>query len=382
MSRGGWKSWVVIVAVAGLAVLVYLGVSAVRTIRSTQTTAPGEAPAGERGASSAGRAATPRASFVDTEITPEEVASFGASVTSSRPLPAGLTSSAARDYRLRARFPESSHPIEGEDPIARERTPQPASQPGPGGAGPTLTVLLSQVSYEAPEPVFVYAYLSRDGQRVGAERVWAAFVHETAGEVARVELEDSGDAVDGEAGDRIYTALFQPPPDSARELKGSFLVAVRALTLEGEERAASNGFLYSVPDAVPTGRVREALVDGSLRLEAEVRVRRAGRFHLEGTLYGPQEEPLVWAQTATRLEPGLHWMALDFYGLALRERGVDGPYRLRWLALSTTTGMPNQKNRVLEDAYQTRAYRVEQFTDQPYGNPDLLEAAQRLEAQP
>jgi hypothetical protein len=42
--------------------------------------------------------------------------------------------------------------------------------------------------------------------------------------------------------------------------------------------------------------------------------------------------------------------------------------------------MPNAKNRLVENAHVTGAYRVATFTDVPYDDPDLLEAADRLEA--
>jgi hypothetical protein len=41
--------------------------------------------------------------------------------------------------------------------------------------------------------------------------------------------------------------------------------------------------------------------------------------------------------------------------------------------------MPNAKNRVLENAYVTGTYVAADFSDEPYDDPDLLEAARRLE---
>jgi hypothetical protein len=42
--------------------------------------------------------------------------------------------------------------------------------------------------------------------------------------------------------------------------------------------------------------------------------------------------------------------------------------------------MPNAKNRLVENAHVTAAYRAAAFTDVSYEDPDLLEAADRLEA--
>jgi hypothetical protein len=78
----------------------------------------------------------------------------------------------------------------------------------------------------------------------------------------------------------------------------------------------------------------------------------------------------------------MHWLDLSFYGLILRERGLDGPYVLRFVALSTTTEMPNAKNRLVENAYWTQPYAASSFTNQPYDDPQLLEAARRIEEDP
>jgi hypothetical protein len=115
-------------------------------------------------------------------------------------------------------------------------------------------------------------------------------------------------------------------------------------------------------------------------LEAEVEVLHPGRFHLEATLYSQDgAHKLLWAQTAAVLEPGRQWMQLVYYGLGLRERALDGPYLVRWAALSTTTDMPNAKNRVAENVHLTRPYSAAAFTDRPFDDPDLLDAARRVE---
>jgi hypothetical protein len=116
-----------------------------------------------------------------------------------------------------------------------------------------------------------------------------------------------------------------------------------------------------------------------LEIRAEIEVRAAGRFHLEATLYSPSGTPLAWAQNALQLPPGTHWIPLTFFGLALRDAQTSGPYVLRFVALSTATDMPNQKNRLVENAYVTQAYDVASFSDQPFNDPNLLEAADRLE---
>jgi hypothetical protein len=295
--------------------------------------------------------------------------------------PAALARDTAADYRRRARHPRYSQPItDGQDPIVRDREVTRVHMRGPRGAEPTLTVFPQQAGFESPEPAVLYAFLSVRGRRVAARDVRAAVLTEDLRTLGEIEYHDDGTNGDAQADDRLYTAAFTPGAEPGDPLARSYLVKVIAHTGGDDERVAATSFLYSRPQAHLTGSFRDTLVAGSLVLEAEVEVLGAGRFHLEGTLYSADgSEPLVWAQTAAELSPGRYWMSLPYYGLALRERGVDGPYLLRFVALSTTTEMPNAKNRLLENAWVTQAFRAAAFTDQPFNDPALLDAADRLE---
>jgi hypothetical protein len=63
-----------------------------------------------------------------------------------------------------------------------------------------------------------------------------------------------------------------------------------------------------------------------------------------------------------------------------RERGADGPYLLRSVALSTTGEMPNQKNDVALNPFITKPYPATAFDERPFNDPGLLDAAARLQA--
>lgn len=295
--------------------------------------------------------------------------------------PGGLARATADDYRRRARYPRSSQPLApGEDPIVRDREISPITARGLHGDDPALTVFPLLPGFESPDPVVLLAYLTMGERRIAAREIRATLASEDLQPLAEVEYRDDGEGGDAAAGDGLYTAVVQPGPDPARALARSYLVKVRAVTLGDEERLAATSFLYSAPHARLTGRYRDAVVDGSLRIDAEVEVLAPGRFHLEGTLYTPDgAEQIAWAQAAAELPPGVHWMSLPVYGVILRERGIDGPYLVRHLALSTTSAMPNAKNRLVENAHMTRAYRADSFTDRPFGDPGLLEAAERIE---
>jgi len=289
---------------------------------------------------------------------------------------------AADEYRRLAQYPPWSRPFgeEGEDPILRDRMVSPITAAGPNGEDPTLVVFPEQVSFEAPESVRLFAYLTVNGELVPANRITGVVTTESLQPLAELAYGDDGRDGDPRPGDHVYTALFEPDPSFAPELSESFLVRVVAETGEGEPRIAATGFLYSNPHAQLTGNYRDTIADGSLAIDAEVEVRRAGRFHLEGTLYSRDGSRGVGeAHTAAELPTGRHWMRLTFFGRLISQSEIDGPYLLRFLALSTTTAMPNAKNRLVENPHRTASYRFTQFNPAPFDDPDLLDAADRLE---
>jgi hypothetical protein len=262
----------------------------------------------------------------------------------------------------------------------RDREVSPITAAGPNGEEPLLTVFPDKVSFESPEPAVLYAYLSEAGERVPAQGIRGTLMTEELQPLAEVDYRDDGGGADPIPGDHLYTARLKIGPELRPDLSESFLVRVFALTEDGRERIAASGFLYSNPAARLTGEYRDGVEDGSLAIDAEVEVLAAGRFHLEGTLYaGDGGRSVAWAQAAADLIPGRHWMRLSFYGRILAQSGIDGPYLLRFVALSTTSQMPNAKNALVEDAFVTAPYRAADFSDAPYDDPDLLDAADRLE---
>jgi hypothetical protein len=284
----------------------------------------------------------------------------------------------AKDYRIRARFPESSRALApGEkDPVKEKRSATRQSSRGPEGDGAALSVWAGAVSYEVGRPITLFATV--EGGL--ATEVSADVVGEAGDLVAHVVYGDQGRGGDRKAGDGIWTARFRMPAGVEPELAASYMVKVRSRLSDGDVRETVGGFLYSNPAAHLTGRYRDGLRDGSLVISAEVDVARAGRFHLAATLYTQKGEPLGTAQAAAELEPGRQWIDLTFYGLMFHDRQAAGPFRLGTVALTTAGAMPNALSDLVENAYVTRAWRLDQMTATPFANLNLLDAAARLEA--
>ncbi|RMH21974.1 MAG: hypothetical protein D6696_04515 [Acidobacteria bacterium] len=302
--------------------------------------------------------------------------------TLAQPEPGWLLRETAKDYRAQAAYPENCHVLfPGDaDPVRAKRTPSPIVARGENGSGPTLAVWAAEVSFEHPRPVELYARLADTFDKVLRRAVVTGEVVRENGEVvATLDFRDDGLEADAVAGDGVHAVRFELPQELLPELAESFAVRVRATLPGGTQRLATGGFLYSRPWARLTGRYRDRVVDGNLVIAAEVEVSRAGRFHLAATLYGADGEPVGTAQSAARLEPGKHWLEVPFYGLMFHQRGLAGPYRVGSLALATAGAMPNALSELQVDVHQTRAYRLKRFTARPFANPELLDAARRLE---
>lgn len=295
-------------------------------------------------------------------------------------VPGQLARETAKDYREAARYPASSHALKkgDADPVRSKRLPTRQTRRGPDEAEPALSVWSAKVSFEKGQPVDLYATLDNRGKAVAPADLAGEIVDENGAIVALVAYRDDGQGPDQKAGDRVYSARWKPEGLEAPQA-ASYMVRAKARLMNGDLRQAAGGFLYSDPSAHLTGRYRDSLRDGNLVISAEVDVTETGRFHLAGTLYAASGEPVGFAQNALNLEPGKHWIELAYYGLMFHERQAAGPYKLGALALSTTTRMPNALNDLVEDAYVTRPYRVQQMRADSFERPELVEAAKRLE---
>ncbi|MEM9558195.1 MAG: choice-of-anchor X domain-containing protein [Acidobacteriota bacterium] len=301
-----------------------------------------------------------------------------------------LAERAAAAHRAAARYPASSQPLAATalDPLVDERAVQPDTVVAPDGDGPTLVAWVTDTVVRVGTPVRIEARLDAPASsapslstRAGHLAGLAADVVGSDGKVvAEALLLDDGTGADTIAGDGVYAARIALPAAAAPELAASYMVRVTHQTPRGEAQTAVVGFVYSNPWAELTGAFRDTVVDGSLVVEAEVEVRRAGRFHLAATLTDEDGAPVGLAQAAQRLETGRHWMPVSFYGLIFHERRANGPLVLGAATLTTTGGMPNALGPLLFDAHRLAARPLDAFTAAPYGDPTRLEAARRLEA--
>lgn len=290
----------------------------------------------------------------------------------------------AAELRHKARFPRTSRRIEDNlDPIVKQRTVQERVSPPGQGSRPTLVVFASSVSYEAPNPIILFARFIREYPDDWATETGGEIAGELTNAedvvVAQVDFRDDGQERDIEAGDGVFTAMLTPSDDDLDRWTGLIRVKVYGQTSGGDRRSARTRFYYGAASAWLTGNYRDELAGGHLRLLAEVQVTAPAEYRLDATLSGSQGL-LAWAANTVHLEPGTRWLPVNFWGLSFREANEPGPYRLSSVALSNVSATPPQLNDAISTSYQTGRYDPKDFSGDRYNDPRLLEKADRYEA--
>jgi hypothetical protein len=243
----------------------------------------------------------------------------------------------AAKLRQKARFPPTSRRIEDNvDPIIETRGVKERLSPPGQGRTPTLVVYPSATSYEAPNPILLYAKFIREYPGDWTPRTDA----EIAGElwnaadvvVAQVELRDDGQGRDIEARDGLFTAELTPAAEHLDQWNGLIRVQIFGETGDADRRSARTRFYYGTPAAKLTGYYRDQLVDGHLQIQAEVEVKGPGEYRLEASIGGSQGL-IAWSESTAHLDPGIGYIPLTFWGLAFRQADEPGPYRLASIQL-------------------------------------------------
>jgi len=279
-----------------------------------------------------------------------------------------LVSEAQRLQTL-ARYPQWSQPLRlVGDPFADGKDDKLSA----ASAGETsmLNVYSEHASFDAPEPIVIHADATDSAELTGT----VYDVGANATQAVRFVREMRRDAAD--SGLAHYRATFTPA--ATDRPNGGYVIQVSAVDREGRSHEARLELMYNRPYALLTGRFRDRFDNGNLVIEAQLEVRLTATFRLQASLYGQQQQPLALASVARSLEPGTHWVPLAFHGLILREQRIDGPYLLRFIALTTATRDAEAVSRPLEQAYVTQSYDSQAFVGEAAENPELLAEAAEL----
>lgn len=290
----------------------------------------------------------------------------------------------AQEYRIRSHFPDSSYPITRQnDPVFNEFTPsQPLNMHPDQPNGPFLVQYLDKTSHEPNEPLIIHAFLiNEEKQKIVTNDLEAVLtIGGARGKIlGTISMKDDGGLGDT-AGDLIYTAAFHLPAElQAPDVKPTnYIVIIKSGKLTGSN-AFSVGYLNIVHTGNYTDRIESDAKGNSLVIEAEFNVKKAGYFHIQGSLYGLDGEAIGWAQNRVKLETGKQRVPLTFYGKLICDKGVDGPYVFQNFAYQNVALMPGVRSPMIAAGYKTAAYPAKTFTCASFDNPDYVQKAEQAE---
>src|SRR5687767_5860108 len=171
-------------------------------------------------------------------------------------------------------------------------------------------------------------------------------------------MRDDGREPDERAGDFRLSAWVPFTSPDLEGFQGEVALGITALAA-GEEGYVGYRFaLGGEAPAVFTGRVSEAVEDGSLVLRVELDVREAGKYTFIGRLYDSGRKPLAVMTDSPKLEPGSREARLVGFGPLLRAR-VGAPFELRDVEGSLVQVGKSPDRRAMEafrGPYKTRKY--------------------------
>ncbi|MCK6587164.1 MAG: hypothetical protein L6Q76_06220 [Polyangiaceae bacterium] len=187
---------------------------------------------------------------------------------------------------------------------------------------------------------------------------------------APVPFNDAGQNGDMAAGDGTHTALFAPSAQGFQSYYGPIQIDIE-LRVEGETGRASFDVMYTPKaPAVFTGKVREAIEDGSLSLYAEMQVDKPGRYVIAARVDDDTGKSFAYLNFNEEVKAGRQEAKLVVFGRLIRDEQAKPPFRLRDLEgflLKENTSPDRELMRTLEGVvHSTRPYSVADFSEREW----------------
>jgi hypothetical protein len=240
-------------------------------------------------------------------------------------------------YRQSTRYPPESRSIEEHPDRVYPASPS-RKQPLDKGRGDiALRLTQERVFVVGEESVrfFVGCENAHTGQPLDCEvhsaTAGEAPYLEQAGALGRVPLtfNDSGVQGDEVAGDGTWTTRFQPSRQGFVLFEGTLRVGFDVKASGQQGHSFFDIQFTPAPPATFTGRVREGVEQGSLRLYAGIQVRKPGRYVFAARVDDEAGVPLAYLDFNEELEAGAREVRFSLFGLLLHDKKPDFPLRLR-----------------------------------------------------
>jgi hypothetical protein len=158
------------------------------------------------------------------------------------------------------------------------------------------------------------------------------------------------------------------------EHHGPILLEVRFALPGGEEQEDAIRILTTpISPARFTRHFRDDVRGGSLVVEVGIDVREAGFYRIDANLRDASGAPVAWAAFKGELLPSNGFVPLEFFGKAIRDAGVGGPYtlgELRGYRFLDGAFPEQERMRDHPGRWQTRAWDLGALSDAVWSSPD------------
>ena len=251
-----------------------------------------------------------------------------------------LTDHTYCSYLEGSKYPMESRPVaQNPDQVHPNQPIQEANPMRVEGGGTNNAVLLqssqSHVYLAAGEAAaFSLRAVDRHGQTVPIVITTARAQGMTYGasratpQVA-VPFVDDGGGADPVAGDGAYAGVLAPAEGGLAGFHGTIRTEVR-YTAGGRSGFALFDVIYTpVLPAAWTGKVREAIEDGSLNFHLGLEVRQPGRYVVSGRVDDARGKPFAVATFNDVLQTGAREVRLAMFGKLLKDETPAMPLTLR-----------------------------------------------------
>jgi hypothetical protein len=201
----------------------------------------------------------------------------------------------------------------------------------------------------------------------------------TVGEAFDVRFRDDGQDGDPTAGDGVVTTRFVPSEKA--ELARATMARIDAyVEIDGTPRHLVRDFVFAPRDVIEIVGARDQLRDGGLVVTFTCEVLEDGVYTFYGNLVGADDTPIAMTKLSYRLQAGRRTAELVFFGKVIRDRGVDGPYRVKDVhGLKRAEGDEHDVWWRHPAAIDTQPYGASEFSDAGWDDAERRERLANFE---
>ncbi len=186
---------------------------------------------------------------------------------------------------------------------------------------------------------------------------------------------DGGMNGDQEAGDKLFTLAFEPQSSDWGEV---VVMVSLSILEEGGQHEYKLQSSFSVSPSAPaifSGRVTDRLENGSLMVDVELNVSKAGRYRVYGNLKSG-ENYIAYSKKDLHLEQGVQTVSLHYFGKIFHDmKANDGMFAvadIRGYRFNLADNFADQTEPEREEIppfkadYITAPYKMSNFSNEAY----------------